>query len=380
MKKVFGFLFLLFAFASCNIAGGSDKYSIEGILKNVSNKTVTLEKLSMKQITTIDSAKVDDKGNFKLQGVAETGFYRIRLDEKSFWLFLLEPAKYKMELDPVTRDAKITGSAANDEFQTGFKKLQQSQMEMQQLGYSLQMMQQFGVGRDTLAMIQQQLQMSTQNFVAQVKEGVKNAKNPLVAMFFVTNAPIDQVPDEFKSVSARLDKEAPNSSYTKDFKEILAQYEQQAAAVAAQQSAQENIKIGAEAPDIDLPNPQGKNIKLSSLRGKVVLLDFWASWCGPCRAEMPTVVAAYNKYKNKGFTVYSVSLDKTAENWTKSIQALGMTWENQVSDLKFWDCAPAKAYGVNGIPAAFLIDRDGKIIARDLRGSALDAKLAEVLK
>jgi thiol-disulfide isomerase/thioredoxin len=380
MKKLFGFLFLFFAFTSCNLVGGSDKYSIEGILKNVSNKTVTLEKLSMKEITTVDSAKVDDKGNFKMQGVTETGFYRIRLDEKTFWLFMLEPAKYKMELDPVTRDAKITGSVNNDEFQTGFKKLQESQMELQQLSYNMQMMQQFGVGRDTLAMIQQQLQAQTESFITQVKEGVKTAKSPLVAMFFVTNAPIDRVPEEFKAVSARLDKELPTSSYTKEFKEILAQYEQQAAAANQQQQAAENIKIGGIAPDIDLPNPQGKSIKLSSLRGQVVLLDFWASWCGPCRAEMPTVIAAYNKYKSKGFNVYSVSLDKTADNWKNGIQALGMNWEANVSDLKFWDCAPAKAYGVNGIPAAFLIDKEGKIIARDLRGPALDAKLAEVLK
>lgn len=149
--------------------------------------------------------------------------------------------------------------------------------------------------------------------------------------------------------------------------------------VAAQPQAQD-VSVGKMAPEIDLKDPNGKSIKLSSLKGKVVLLDFWASWCGPCRMEMPNVVAAYKKYKDKGFTVYSVSLDKDATAWKNSIGALGMTWENQVSDLKFWQSAAAATYGVQGIPAAFLLDREGKIVATNLRGAALDEKIGELIK
>ncbi|MBS1612491.1 MAG: TlpA family protein disulfide reductase, partial [Bacteroidetes bacterium] len=217
-------------------------------------------------------------------------------------------------------------------------------------------------------------------FIETMKTDLKTAKSPLTALFYVTNLPFQEYPEENKFVIDRLKKEIPNSSYTKDFVAVYEQFNQQAAAAQAQKQAVESTAIGAQAPEIDLPNPDGKNIKLSSLKGKVVLIDFWASWCGPCRMEMPNVINTYNKYKAKGFTVYSVSLDKEANAWKNSIKSLGMTWENQVSDLKFWQCEAAQRYGVNGIPATFLLDKDGKIVATNLRGAELEKKVAELLK
>jgi len=132
------------------------------------------------------------------------------------------------------------------------------------------------------------------------------------------------------------------------------------------------------APDIQLEDPNGNVIALSSLRGQVVLLDFWASWCKPCRQENPTVVAAYNKYKNEGFTIYSVSLDEDKAAWEKAIKADNLSWVNHVSDLKGWQSSAAALYGVQSIPASFLIDKNGAIIGKDLRGAALEQKLQEV--
>ncbi|MBC7451917.1 MAG: AhpC/TSA family protein [Cytophagales bacterium] len=137
--------------------------------------------------------------------------------------------------------------------------------------------------------------------------------------------------------------------------------------------------VGDEAPDISLTDADGKTHSLSSLKGKVILLDFWASWCGPCRGENPNVVNAYSKYKDKGFTVFSVSLDTNKDQWIAAIKKDGLVWPNHVSDLKGWKSDPAQLYAVRGIPSTFLIDQDGKVIATNLRGEDLQAKLEQLL-
>lgn len=139
-----------------------------------------------------------------------------------------------------------------------------------------------------------------------------------------------------------------------------------------------NIKVGAMAIDFMQNDVNGKPVKLSDFRGKYVLLDFWASWCAPCRSENPNVVKAYQAYKDKNFTILSVSLDKEKEDWLKAIADDGLTWTH-VSDLKGWKNAASTQYGVKGIPANFLIDPQGKIVATDLREEELDKKLKELL-
>jgi peroxiredoxin len=145
----------------------------------------------------------------------------------------------------------------------------------------------------------------------------------------------------------------------------------------SQPGADSKIQMGQPAPEISLPTPEGEELSLSDLRGKVVLIDFWASWCKPCRAENPVVVQAYNQYKDQGFEILGVSLDRSKEAWLQAIEKDGLTWPH-VSDLQFWNSAAAKEYGVSAIPYTVLVDREGNVIAERLRGGSLNAKLAEI--
>lgn len=173
-----------------------------------------------------------------------------------------------------------------------------------------------------------------------------------------------------------LGKSIPDSYHYKG----LLGYLQQVEAEKLRKEQMENfLKPGSPAPELNYPGVNGEDVSLSALKGKIVLLDFWASWCRPCRAENPNVVKLYNKYKSKGFEIYSFSLDQQKEKWLQAIEQDGLIWKSHASDLKGWQTATIPVYGYNSIPFTVLIDREGNIIAKNLRGAELEAKLAELL-
>ena len=201
--------------------------------------------------------------------------------------------------------------------------------------------------------------------VAEIQRTIAEYDNSLVP-YFATNFLMPQADFEFfKQTDDKLYGKFTKSKYAQELHQKVERLAKTA--------------IGSTAPDIVLQDPFGKTVSLSSLRGKVVLVDFWASWCKPCREESPNVVAAYNRYRSKGFEVFSVSLDDNKDAWQKAINDDKLLWTH-VSDLMKWNSSVVSLYNIDAIPFTLLIDGEGKILAKNLRGEALGKKLSELLQ
>ncbi|MGB3151199.1 MAG: TlpA disulfide reductase family protein, partial [Maribacter sp.] len=179
--------------------------------------------------------------------------------------------------------------------------------------------------------------------------------------------PIEKIQELYDAMSQEIKDSRPGKRLSKGIEDLKKSEE-----------TKKNTEIGAKAPNFTGPNPAGETIALADVMGKVTLIDFWAAWCRPCRAENPNVVAVYNKYHDKGLNVVGVSLDRTAEAWKKAIEDDGLEW-NHISNIAYFDDQIAKLYNVDAIPAAFLLDENGVIVAKNLRGAALEEKVAELL-
>lgn len=306
----------------------TDGYLIRGKTEGSPTGTVYLKAFRNKMFTTIDSVPLAD-GKFKFRGrVEQPALFGIATDRMKYPVQLfIENTEMDVRIAADGEKITVEHSPMNTIFLSQAERVTEA-------GYPI----------DSLI--------------------AEHPASP-VAAFFLYRYFTYQLPlDRLREIRSRLAPELNASVYVQDLDRIIASLEK--------------VQIGCQAPPFSLPDTASRPVSLNDFRGKYVLLDFWASWCPPCRKENPNVAETYEKYKDKNFTVLGISLDKSREAWLKAIAHDRLTWTH-VSDLKYWDAEVAALYGVRGIPSNVLIDPEGRIVARDLREEALPARLEELL-
>lgn len=355
------------AFFSCGGSGNSTdgKVEISGSIDNSPEGVIILSQFTDSRPKVLDTLELNAAGKFTFDLAVDTPtFYELNLyGQKSIRLALFkEDVEVKYDFaNP--ESLVIEGSQDTKEMVKIEKLMEEYQLEVNKLNesYYEAMSKNDAEAIKTIQMEAMQLESNQSQKVKDMIESMGDSFAPLAAVGLLN--PKNDFPFIDELVN-RLNENYPGTIAILQMKQQL--------------DEMRVLSVGQPAPEIELPNPEGKTVKLSDLRGKYVLIDFWAAWCKPCRQENPNVVRLYNQYKDKGFEVFGVSLDRTKEDWVQAIAEDQLDW-TQVSDLKYFNSVAAETYQIQAIPATYLIDPDGKIIAKDLRGPSLENKLAELL-
>lgn len=394
MNKVLLTLLVAALFFSCK-NGGGDTFKVSGKITNAPGKTVYLEEVPIGTMrpVTVDTAELSKEGAFSLTAPSgEAAIYNIRVDQNEYPVASVINDNPSVELD-VTMSKEnnmflekyeVKGSPASQTMKDFMKTFNDKLKNIYDAGREVDSLRQ-GIANDSIINAKTQLAANT---AGEIKEytlaEIKKSKNAALTMFELgyyqssaNNPAIGLQPLDNSEVMAIIEetvKSNPNHVSLAGLKQTLVAQTQSSA-----QGGGDNKWLGKPAPDFTLPDVNGKPVALSSLKGKYVLVDFWASWCKPCRMENPNVVAAYNKFKNKNFTILGVSLDEDKNAWLGAIKKDGLNWQH-ISDLKQWESMVIPLYQFDGIPYNVLLDPQGVVIAEGLRGADLEAKLAEVIK
>ncbi|MCB0429515.1 MAG: AhpC/TSA family protein [Flavobacteriales bacterium] len=381
-----------FLVASC----GKKAPSIEGDMTNSPGGWVYLEELLPNTTILLDSTAMDANGHFELNTrVSEMGFYLLRFGKDAHTsgrvLTLLTDSMENIELtgdlNDLQRTYKVEGSTGSGEISelTDFATQQMHALDsLSQIFQSAQNTPDFPSIKAGLEAEYQRMKEDLRQHSISFIQTHDGSLSTIIALYqrigrdMVFDASSEGDLKYFEQVATSLDKTYPNSKHVQTLKLRIDNIKAEIAEAKARHEMEAKLAPGLDAPEITLNDPSGKPISLSSLRGKVVLIDFWASWCRPCRAENPNVVRVYKEYHKRGFEIYAVSLDRSQDAWVKAIEDDNLTWIH-VSDLAFWSSPILQVYGITSIPSTVLIGKDGKIIARNLRGESLEQKLKEVL-
>ena len=359
-----------FFLSSCNTGEtvSENEYLINGKLENAAGMTIFLDRWeTLTNATPADTAIISKEGTFTMKKpITGRGLFMLRISQERTWLIVLEPGAevtFTGDLNDVMK-YEITGHQPSISLNVLIKDLGSKNRRVAEINQEFMNAQFSGADQTTLMNLQNESMGLQQGMITALTTFADTTSDPLLSIFAVSNLSVDENAVFIKKITDKALAADPNLGLAKE--------------IAAKVGDASKISIGGIAPDFTLKSPTGESFQLSSLKGKVVLIDFWASWCKPCRAENPNLVRTFEKYKDKGFTIYSVSLDKELDAWVNAIKQDNLTWQFHGSNLQFWNCPVAKQYNVNSIPAAFLVDENGNIIGKNLRGPALEQKLAEV--